>query len=556
MPVLRELLVKLGVDEASKALKDAEAMDKALDGIKKTMTAVVAVSGAVVTAVTAITVSTANAGNAIDKQAQGLQLTTEEYQRLKFASGQAGLSQEAMTVAVNKSNVALAQLQAGTGASGEALADLGFSFDDLASMSPEKRIQAIADRFKGLEDPVKRASIAQRLYGEDMQAKIIPLLNLGGDEIARLGDDAEKLGLVLSEEAVTSSVEFTDTLGEVKSIAIGLRNEVGGRLLPVVTDGARRFIDWFVANKQLIDQGIDKFFDRVATFGEKVRTKIEEIDDQVQKTFGGWEPILVAVGIALGVVADALIGLAALRIWTIITTFITFIKGPAFAAFAVLAAKVIAIGAVLLGLGLIIEDLIVFFRGGDSALGRFLERFRESEGFLGSVARLVEKMIEVFLTWLSVVTAIGGALVDAFGPSVGAVVDLMFAKFEGLFTFLGEALSFLIDDLLTPGIDLGLELLRVIGGIVGADLSVQVPAAGAADTAPGASGSSLFGPSASEVLGAGASAGASQSNIVVQGNTNNISGVGMSAEEAEDLLRRQDEERMRAAGAALEGAEV
>lgn len=539
-------------------------MDKALVGLKEVMAAVVVVGAAVTAALTGVTLAAAEAGDAAAKGAVRTATQVEKYQELAFAADQSSLSVEQLEQGLTKTTKAVADLAEGTGPAAEALADLGLESEDLADLSTDEQFKLIADSLVGVTDEQERLRIAQGIYGEELAGKLMPLLSLGSEGMDELGQLAHDLGIIMSEEDTAAATEFSDTLAQLWGFLKGLVNTIGADLLPIITEVMAGFREWAIANREVIASGIERWMNVV----------VEAIDGAVN---------------VITTITDALGGLG---------NVLKFLGGLLAGLFALIAlSQPIIAGwvAIFVGAALVIEDLIVFFQGGDSALGRFLDRFRESEGVLGSVARTIEAIIAVGTRLFDVMVQLGAIFQAVFERTALPVLQLLWAAFvrvaeEGL----GLMAAFW-DSVLGPAVDLmllGLDFLiaklqaamPIIEGVLGAlDTGLGViskltgvelgvggeegapPAGGAAgaveslaggfEEAAGATGfdTTAFAPTPAPAA-AGAAAG--PTNVTVEGSPVTFNGIGMSIDEAKALIAEMESERNRQVSAALEGAEV
>lgn len=198
-------------------------------GIQAGATAIAAVGTAAVAAgkqVWDMANEVSEAGNAIDKGSQKLRVSAEDYQRLQYAAEKSGTSIETLTTA-----------QKTLAASGKDL-DLRQAIDQVAS----------------IEDADKRAAAATELFGKKAGQEMLPLLNAGKDGIQAMYDEAEKYGMIMSNDAVAASAAFQDSLQKMQGTMNGLKNEMIGRLLPGLTGLADGFTELLNGNP---DAGIE-----------------------------------------------------------------------------------------------------------------------------------------------------------------------------------------------------------------------------------------------------------------------------------------------------------
>ena len=87
---------------------------------------------------------------------------------------------------------------------------------------------------------------------------LIPLLNAGSDGIKKMGDSAERFGLVMSEQMTKASEDFNDRLDDVQKSLLGFTLTIGAQFLPMgirlfsmVTDIVVSMKDWVKVHPDL-----------------------------------------------------------------------------------------------------------------------------------------------------------------------------------------------------------------------------------------------------------------------------------------------------------------
>lgn len=105
------------------------------------------------------------------------------------------------------------------------------SIDKLADM---------ADQFKAIQDPVKRAEVMTEAFGRSWTT-LTPLLKEGGAALRASADEAEKMGLVLSEKDVQAARQLEINIDNLNDRVEALKLKVGNALIPVLNDAATGF---------------------------------------------------------------------------------------------------------------------------------------------------------------------------------------------------------------------------------------------------------------------------------------------------------------------------
>lgn len=116
----------------------------------------------------------------------------------------------------------------------------------------------LADKYVAIEDPIARAKFLMDTFGRS-GADLAPLMEKGKDGIKALGDEATRLGLVMSEQDVQAARQFEIATDNLDDALTGLKYSIGNALIPVLTEEANRINDstaYFRAWTAVVKQGI------------------------------------------------------------------------------------------------------------------------------------------------------------------------------------------------------------------------------------------------------------------------------------------------------------
>lgn len=569
---IRELLVSIGIEADEGQLAN---MDKAIGQIKDGLSNLADVATKAALAVSAFAaaavyqaVSTADAAGDIRDQADALGLTTDAYQELLYAVQHVGGEASDLSAMLAKLSIAGQNAVEGNEALADTFGKLGISLDEVKGSNPADLLAQLADGLAATTDPAERLAIATALLGDDIAKKMIPLLGKGSEEIEALAKQAKELGVVMGEDDLEAADAFSDQVGELGAILSALRNEIGLALIPALAEIATAFLEWYKANKSVIDQKIEFYADKVAGAFTAVADAVAAANDIVGGV-DGWLKLgailgsltaaggLLYVAFQVGMVVFAIVDLVAAAAafvgggWVLVGIVAAIIAG-----LAQLAAYAAAVAAVFL----VVEDFYTYLQGGDSVWGRLIERWRSAPGFLGAIARAMEAMGAVgraVLELLSIYVdnfvaglqpaiqwtqALGAAILDYVGKALDYVAPLL-DMLTGKLTELAGALG---SDQAKAGVATAGQLSGAGAGFASNPLYAASATAGAAQSA--AAG---FAPTSGSPY-AGAAGGAK----TVGGDTITISGVGITMEEAEELIARKAAEKSRLTAATFQSAEV
>lgn len=195
--------------------------------------------------------SSARAADEIGDTAVALGVSARELQRLRHGMQIAGGNVESFDRAIKKWTTGLSEAAAkGIGPVAERLDQLGLSAGQLVGLGLEDQIGIIADSFQGLADEQEKAAIAADLFGA--KADIKQLLERSSAGVRELGDEAERLGLVLGQDALDAAGDFTDSIDRMKAQLGAIARDVGLSLIPTIQEIIEQIRDWASKNRELI----------------------------------------------------------------------------------------------------------------------------------------------------------------------------------------------------------------------------------------------------------------------------------------------------------------
>lgn len=271
MTIVRELVTKLST--GGTGTRDLGAFSKAGDRAKTTLTELNSglelvrkgfglLRGVVQTTRQGfdfLIADVAKIGDNFAKEAKKIGTTATALQELSFAAERSGADQTKLVKATARmvKNLNDARTK-GVGPLVDQFADLGISVSEFDGLSPDAIFAKLADVTAGIEDPVKRGAFAIDAFGKSGR-DLIPLLNEGSAGIQDLRDEAQRLGLSMSDETAAASEEFQDRMLDLTSAVEGVRFELAGELLPIVTEVIQSITEWTVANRDVIREELVTF---------------------------------------------------------------------------------------------------------------------------------------------------------------------------------------------------------------------------------------------------------------------------------------------------------
>ena len=371
----------------------------------RNIAAMVAGAGA---ALFALATKTARLGDSIAKMADKMGLGIEELQRLRYAAELAGVDQQKFDMALQRFGRRAAEAAAGTGEASAAFQYLGIQLKDTeGNIRPvDELLKDVAERWQDIENPLLRVRIAQKLFdseGVDMTR----VLDAGRDGLEKMGDEAERLGIMTTEQARRSE-RFVDNLTRLKQAFKGVGFAIAEDLMPIFERWLIRFREWLVLNRD----------DIVAALKQALRDVVQLFKDATQAVrdivgwLADWRDRIAEAFPILGQLFDRLAE------WVDRVGWVKIAIGG-------------LVGALSIGLITAIAGLLVPLATLTVAIGVTLVK---SLALAGGALLKLGKLIPLANPWVLAFTAIAGAgwLVykswDKLGPALGAIWDGVLTK--------------------------------------------------------------------------------------------------------------------------------
>ena len=173
-------------------------------------------------------------GSALDDMSQRTGVAASELSALGFAAKMTDTSLEAVQGSLVKMQRFMGDVSDGGAAAVETLSRLGMTIEQLNGLTPDQQFKAFAEAIAKVEDPTLKMNLAMGVFGKSA-AEILPLLNEGADGIEKFQKEAQRLGLVMSDDMAASAAAAGDAIDTVMMAASAAAVKFGAALAPAVT---------------------------------------------------------------------------------------------------------------------------------------------------------------------------------------------------------------------------------------------------------------------------------------------------------------------------------
>jgi hypothetical protein len=183
-----------------------------------------------------------NGLDALEESAQSAGVAVETLSSLRYAASFAGLGAEDLDDALKKLNVKLADAAGGGKDAVAAFKAIGLEFKNTSGqlITTDEALAEIADRFASFRDGPEKAALAIEIFGKS-GAKLIPFLNGGREGMARLREEAAKLGIVVGGEAAAAASKLADQLDRIKASGDAGWRALASQIIPPISDLIEKF---------------------------------------------------------------------------------------------------------------------------------------------------------------------------------------------------------------------------------------------------------------------------------------------------------------------------
>ena len=226
---------------------------------------------------------TAAYGDSVDKNSQKVGLSAKSYQQWDYAMNLAGTSMADCTTGLKTLTNTFDDANKGSKSATEKFKRLGLSLDDLKGKSREEVFNETVKALQNVKNETEKAALANDLFGKSGQ-NLLPLFNQTNEETEKLLQEAEKYGMVMSDDAVKASAEFEDSLTKLKGTLNGVKNSLMGDLLPSLTttmDGLSDVFAGVEGGEEKLKQGISGIIGNVNEMIPKIISFLSTIADVV-----------------------------------------------------------------------------------------------------------------------------------------------------------------------------------------------------------------------------------------------------------------------------------
>lgn len=196
----------------------------------------------------------ADSGDKLDKISARTGVTVEMLSKLGHAANASGADIDTLEKGLGALGRFMVDLKTGSKSAADMMGLLGLSMDALKDKTPDERVKILLKALSKIEDPSIRAGVAMKVLGRAGRA-LLPM----ADNFDALAAEAEKFGLVMSEEDTKKAAILTDAMGLLSSVLKMIIVQIGSSLAPMLikvagklSEVGAKVIGWVKLNRELI----------------------------------------------------------------------------------------------------------------------------------------------------------------------------------------------------------------------------------------------------------------------------------------------------------------
>jgi phage-related protein len=235
------------------------------------------------TGIAAMTVKAAQSADDINTLAKQTGLTTEQIQKFQYASSIIDVDLDTLTGSMAKLTKNMSAAQGGTGAAAEAFTALGISVTD-SNGELRNNQDVFNDAIKALEkmeNETQRDAYAMAIFGKSAQ-DLNPLIEGGAEQLAKLGEEAEKAGIILSQDSLDNLNLLTDAMDKFKATASGAGSLFSTAFAGPMAEGLNVLTGYMTELTQAFTEGgFDALSDKFGEILTDITLKVNEYLPQI-----------------------------------------------------------------------------------------------------------------------------------------------------------------------------------------------------------------------------------------------------------------------------------
>lgn len=202
------------------------------------LTAITVSATAAAAALVGAVKSAADYGDQLDNMSQRTGVAVEELAKLQYAAKLSDTSSEALGKGIGNLSKLMVAAAGGAEESSKLFEKFGINLRnaDGTIRGTSDVLYDLSDVFTAMPDGPEKTAMAMDFFGKKLGQELIPLLNQGGAGLRAMGDEAERLGLVLNSAQAKAAADFNDNLDRLGQLSKSVAVSIGNALIPALNN--------------------------------------------------------------------------------------------------------------------------------------------------------------------------------------------------------------------------------------------------------------------------------------------------------------------------------
>ena len=246
---IRELVTKFGFDVDFGTLNR---LNSAINATTRILQAAAVGGSAAVAAAFGLAAASARVGDRLAKTSRRIGVSVQQLREYEHAAKISGVSSDTLATSLERFTRRLGQAREGKGEARRALSRMRISLRDVdGSMRDVDSIfTEVIQTLGQMENVTERNTRAYELFGRQ-GIRLMEMTADNGRAFERLRAEFRMLSQVWDEEAAKTSEEFNDSMTRMNTVVNALRHTLAVRMMPFFTKWMDRMTDWATKNREV-----------------------------------------------------------------------------------------------------------------------------------------------------------------------------------------------------------------------------------------------------------------------------------------------------------------
>ncbi|MEM9388630.1 MAG: hypothetical protein AAGA68_26555, partial [Pseudomonadota bacterium] len=237
--------------------------------------------------------------------ARFLGIGTVEYSKFTFAAEQFGVQQNQVNLFLQRMTRNISEASAGIGEARNAFRVLNLDAAQLRNLKADEQFEAIADALSKIENRGDRIAVARKIFDSEGAAAALRM----AEGFSTAADQAERLGVTLSEKAAQRALEARSAFAQMDSVMDQMKENITLSVTPAIISIANALlgvkVQFDLLTSQQQNERIEQTRKRLAGAQKDLKDLLERQQARKTERGGGFLGTDVTAGVTPSQIAAA-----------------------------------------------------------------------------------------------------------------------------------------------------------------------------------------------------------------------------------------------------------